>query len=202
MNKIPALLGILAVMGCVSLTVSCGRTASRPQDAVRRTQAPAVSAPINNAAGDSPVPEDVPPHKKKGVIYVVSPTGGDDNNLVAQPVTWHPSQSPALDSLNALAQAEHSPLPTGTQLRGVKIADGLATVDFSREFQENFHGGETEEAQTVNSVLRTLGQFPNVERVQILVEGRPIDALSQLIISGPLDVIRPDTVRQARDGGN
>ena len=139
---------------------------------------------------------------KKGVIYVVSATGGDDNNLVAHAVTWQPTQTPALASLNTLSHAADSPLPTGTEVRGVKIVDGLATVDFSREFQANFHGGDTQEAQTVNSVLLTLGQFPSIERVQILVEGKPIDALSQFQISDPLDVIRPTPGRRVQVGGN
>ncbi len=140
-------------------------------------------------------------HPKTGVIYLVSDSGGDDNNLVAHTIPLAHSQSPARDALQALIDADHSPLPDGTALRSIKIADGLATVDFSREFQSHFHGSETQEAQTVNSVLRTLGQFDAIERVQFLVDGKSIDALSQLPLSGPLDVIRPSVTRAARATG-
>lgn len=140
-------------------------------------------------------------HPKTGVIYTVSDSGGDDNNLVAHTIPLAHSQSPARDALQALIDTDHSPIPDGTSLRGIKIADGLATVDFSREFQSHFHGSETQEAQTVNSVLRTLGQFDAIERVQFLVDGKPIDALSQLPLSGPLDVLRPTPTRAARASG-
>jgi len=125
------------------------------------------------------------------VIYTVSQSGGDDNNLVAHTVRLAHSQSPARDALEALIHSDNSPIPEGTRLRSIKVEGGLATVDLSAEFQSHFHGSETEEAQTVNSVLRTLGQFASIDRVQFLVDGKPIDALSQLPLSGPLDVLRP-----------
>lgn len=201
MNRTPALISVLIVIICILAALAYKFFLDRGQDATHRTQPPAIAVPAGGGVGQALPPVSNPALKKRGLIYVVSPSGGDDNNLVAEPVVWRSPQSPALDSLNALAQADNSPLPSGTHLRGVKLADGLATVDFSREFQENFHGGDTQEAQTINSILRTLGQFPTIDRVQILVEGRPIEALSQLPISGPLDVIRPDAVRQAQNSG-
>jgi spore germination protein GerM len=136
-----------------------------------------------------------------GLIYTVNTKGGDQNDLAPRTIALSHPESPARSALEALTEADDSPLPAGTKLRSVKIEDGLASVDFSQEFQTNFHGSETEEAQAINSILRTMGQFPSVTRVQILVEGKAIDALSQLDISGPLEVIRPDPVRQAESDG-
>lgn len=148
-------------------------------------------------APETPPAETKPPlvPQKTGIIYTVSQSGGDDNNLVAHTVRLAHSQSPARDALEALIQADHSPIPEGTRLRSIKVEGGLATLDLSGEFQSHFHGSETEEAQTVNSVLRTLGQFASIDRVQFLMDGKPIDALSQLPLSAPLDVIRPDPAR-------
>ncbi len=201
MNRTPALVAVLIMIVAILAALSYKFFLDRNQDATHRTSPPAIAVPLGGV-GQAMPPVSGPVPKARGLIYVVGASGGDDNDLVAQSVAWPSPQSPARDSLNALVQADNSPLPVGTRLRGVKIADGLATVDFSREFQNNFHGGDTQEAQTVNSVLLTLGQFPNIDRVQILVEGKPIDALSQLPIASPLDVIRPDTVRQAANGGN
>lgn len=134
---------------------------------------------------------------KTAVIYTVSDKGGDDNDLVAHAIPLTHTQSPAREAIQSLLDDPHSPLPNGTTLRGLKIAEGLATVDFSSEFQTHFHGSDTQEAQTVNSVLRTLGQFDTIERVQFLVEGKPIDALSQLSLSSPQDVIRTAPARAA-----
>ena len=116
--------------------------------------------------------------------------------FAAPPVTTA-SNSPAQDALVALSAQPSSPLPAGTHLRSINLADGLATVDFSREFQTNFAGGDTQSLRTVSAVLRTLGQFPTVDRVQILVEGSPIDTYGGMLsLSGPLPVIRPAAPRQ------
>lgn len=174
---------VLAGFG-VWCAAGCGHHAAR--EAVQTL--PAASPP--KASTTEPPAPLVP--QKTGIIYTASQSGGDDNNLVAHTVRLAHSQSPARDALEALIQADHSPIPEGTRLRSIKVVDGLATVDLSGEFQAHFHGSETEEAQTVNSVLRTLGQFSSIDRVQFLMDGKPIDALSQLPLSGPLDVIRPN----------
>jgi len=106
-------------------------------------------------------------------------------------------RSPAKSVLQSLIDTSNSPLPIGTRLLSVKIASGLATVDFSGEFQKNFHGGDEQEAQVVNSILMTLGQFHSVDRVQFLVDGAAIDSLGgHFELTDPVDVIRPS--RQAK----
>ena len=98
---------------------------------------------------------------------------------------------PAQSALRTLIAQSPSPLPLGTKLFSVTITDGLATTNFSHELQDNFRGGDTEEANVVNAVLTTLGAFPTVSRVQILVGGSAIDSLGGLIsIVEPLPVIR------------
>ncbi|MBV9850166.1 MAG: GerMN domain-containing protein [Armatimonadetes bacterium] len=117
--------------------------------------------------------------------------------LQAAPTAQSPV--PAQEAISSLISAPSSPLPPGTKLRSVTISDGLATVDFSRALKDNFRGGDTQEAQTVNAILRTLGQFPTVSKVQILVEGQRVDSLGGLIvISDPLPVVRPSAEQSSR----
>ena len=115
--------------------------------------------------------------------------------IFAAPPVAATSTTPAQDALTALSAQTNSPLPVGTRLRSINLADGLATVDFSREFQTHFAGGDTQSLRTVNAVLRTLGQFPTVNRVQILVDGSPVDTYGGMLsLSDPLPVIRPAAV--------
>lgn len=110
----------------------------------------------------------------------------------AEPAVVLPAPAPAQSALTALAAGAASPLPTGTRLLSVRVAGSLATVNFSRELRDNFAGGDSAETRAINSILRTLGQFQTVSRVQILVEGQPIDSLGGLLVlSDPLPVIRP-----------
>lgn len=81
-----------------------------------------------------------------------------------------------------------NPIPRGTRLLGTEIEDGLISVDLSREFRDNFTGGSEEEGLTIGAILRTLGQFPEIKRVQFLVEGQPLETLGHLDLSGPQDV--------------
>ncbi|MBC8101580.1 MAG: GerMN domain-containing protein [Cytophagales bacterium] len=84
----------------------------------------------------------------------------------------------AVRALNTMAeQGESSPLPKGTRARSVTFEGDLATVDFSEAFQKNFTGGDENEALALNAAYATLGQFPGVRQVQILVEGQKIDSL-------------------------
>ena len=66
-----------------------------------------------------------------------------------------------------------SPLPPQTKVRQVFIgADGLATVDLSREVAEGASYGSTSELAAVYAIVDTLVfNFDKVKRVAILVEG-------------------------------
>ncbi len=104
----------------------------------------------------------------------------DPNGLIQVPVTIPAgSKDTAKFALTSMTLGEGSPLPPGTQLLGIKIdpATKIATVDFSKEFKTNFAGGDEREAQTINAVLATMGQFPSVSKVQFLVEGKTISSL-------------------------
>ncbi len=82
-----------------------------------------------------------------------------------------------------------NPIPRGTRLLGWKVKGGLAQVNFTHEFRDNFTGGSDGEGLTIGAILRTLSQFPEIKRVQLLVEGQSIDTLGNIDLSKPLDVM-------------
>ncbi|MCL5103961.1 MAG: GerMN domain-containing protein [Armatimonadetes bacterium] len=68
----------------------------------------------------------------------------------------------------------------GTRLLSpIKIKGGIATVDFSKEFTDNFSGGVDQEALTLNSIAHTLvhNSGGEVKKVRILVEGNTAETL-------------------------
>jgi len=77
-------------------------------------------------------------------------------------------------------------IPQGTRLLSLKVKDGIATVNFSREFTDNFNGGAQLEALTIHSIVHTLTQFPEIRRVRFLVEGQKLETLA-----GHLDISEP-----------
>ena len=112
--------------------------------------------------------------------------------LVAVPRELPPGLGVARASLEQLIEGDipsgcERPLPLGTKLRGVTVADGLATVDFSRELLTKFRGGSDNEGVTVYAIVDTLTSLPTIESVRILVEGKPASTIGgHLDLSAPL----------------
>lgn len=68
-----------------------------------------------------------------------------------------------------------STIPTGTQLLGVRVASGVATVDLSAEFASG--GGSLSMMGRAAQVVYTLTQFPSVQSVAFELEGEPLTEL-------------------------
>ena len=66
-------------------------------------------------------------------------------------------------------------VPEGTELLGVTIDDGVATVDLSEEFTSG--GGSASMMGRVAQVVYTLTQFDTVEAVELEVEGEQLTEL-------------------------
>jgi hypothetical protein len=74
----------------------------------------------------------------------------------------------------AARPAMYTAVPDGTTLLGISIADGVATVNLSREFES---GGGSESMQArLAQVVYTLTQFPTVTGVRFLLDGVPVTA--------------------------
>lgn len=76
--------------------------------------------------------------------------------------------------------------PKKAKLLQVTVSGKVAKVDFSREMQKNFVGGSTGEEMLVGSVVNTLTEFPEIQKVQILVDGQEVETLS-----GHMDLSQP-----------
>jgi germination protein M len=71
--------------------------------------------------------------------------------------------------------AMYTAIPDGTTLLGISIANGIATVNLSREFESG--GGSASMQARVAQVVYTLTQFPTVTGVRFQLDGVPVTAL-------------------------
>lgn len=71
----------------------------------------------------------------------------------------------------------HVTIPEETKLLGISIEDGVAFVDFSEEIRTKHWGGSAGELMTVGSIVNTLTELPEIEAVQLLVDGKVEDAI-------------------------
>ena len=67
-------------------------------------------------------------------------------------------------------------IPDGTQLLGVNVAEGLATVDLSSEFESG--GGTLSMTMRLAQVVYTLTQFSTVKGVDFELDGQPVEVFS------------------------
>lgn len=69
-------------------------------------------------------------------------------------------------------------IPEGVSLRSpVKITDRVATVDLTKEFVDNHPGGKTLEELTVYSIVNSLTEMKEIERVKIIINGKETKSL-------------------------
>ena len=75
-------------------------------------------------------------------------------------------------------------LPLKTKVRGIVIKNRIAYVDFNDKILKM--SGSATETLAVASIVNTLTEFEEIEKVQILVEGKQVETLA-----GHLDVSQP-----------
>jgi len=86
----------------------------------------------------------------------------------------------------ASVPAMSSAIPADTMLLGIRIDDGLATVDLSREFEAG--GGTFSMAARLAQVVFTLTQFPTVQEVEFHLDGEAVTIFSSegIIMDDPV----------------
>lgn len=77
-------------------------------------------------------------------------------------------------------------IPGGSRLLGIGIADGVATVDLSSEFESG--GGSLSTRLRLAQLVYTLTEFKTVQSVALEIEGKPATTFSSegIAIDGPM----------------
>lgn len=79
-------------------------------------------------------------------------------------------------------------LPASVKLKGVKIRDGVATVDLSQALVDDFQGGSGVAQLAIDSIVNTVCAVDGIQTVQILVEGQTVsDFAGVLSLAEPLE---------------
>lgn len=67
-----------------------------------------------------------------------------------------------------------NPFPEGTELLGVQVKDGIAYIDFSKEILVK-QGDKAAENAMIKAVTLTIGEFPQITKAKIFVDGKVIE---------------------------
>lgn len=191
MNRNPRIL-LYVAGGIVTLAVAWLLFIALPQWASRPAPEPddEVVDPIAQRAEEPPA-ESADPQIKARLFYV----SADGRRLedVERDVPFASTVSAQARhiveaQLQPVAEPLVSAIPAGVTVRDVFVTDrGEAYVDLSGEISTNHTGGSLDEILTVYTIVGALTQnLPDIQRVQILVDGREVDTLA-----GHVDLRRP-----------
>jgi len=154
-------------------------------------QPPAANqTPANQPAAQPPAAK--PPETRERGIYFTRVDADDTIQRIRVSRNIPVSDSPMVDSLNALLAgptAEEkrrgliSLIPANTKIRSATVRGSTAYISFSEEFQFNTSGKEGYAAQ-LREIIWTVTEFPTVNDVQFLIEGRRVDYLAEGIYIG------------------
>jgi spore germination protein GerM len=131
--------------------------------------------------------------EKKGVVLYFS--DGEGEYLIGEKrEIWKKDEveEEAEETVNELIKGPKGKLirtlPPQTKLLNLElVGEGLVKVDFNKALSANHPGGSSAEMMTLYSVVNSLTlNFPQIKRVQILIEGKPIET-----IAGHLSLRKP-----------
>lgn len=133
-----------------------------------------------------------PPAGQESMRLTVYFATQDAMNLVPEVHAVEKNDHPAKTAMELLLAEPSSKqlvrvLPTGTKLKSLAVRDHVAYVDFTDKIIKNNGGGSATEMLIVASIVNTLTEFPDIHKVQILVEGKTVETLSgHMSIGQPL----------------
>lgn len=148
-----------------------------------------ITAPPKTA--EQPSPAGAAPNSESTMQLTVYHATKDAMHLVPEihkvPVNSHPART-AIELLLAGSKSSElvGVMPPGVKLKSVKVKDQIAYVDFDDTLIKKNKGGSAGEILLVGAIVNTLTEFPDIHKVQILVEGKKIET-----IAGHLDVSEP-----------
>jgi len=163
MKRLRNLTTIILLVALVLLSSGCGTKIGQP----------------NTPGTPAPTPE-VPQMTNVAVYYLKSSTA--DFYLVREVHQVEKTAEIATAALNELIKGNpvtpgaSRVLPADTKILGIKIEQGLATVDFSAEVLKA-NVGSSGEALGIASIVNTLTEFPTIQKVSFTMDGQVAKAI-------------------------
>ena len=91
-------------------------------------------------------------------------------------------------------------MPEGTRVVGLEVKDGIAYANFSREIMENFNWGSSLEGLMVAAIANTLTEFPQIQGVLVLVEGKQVETLGGHLSAKEIFRRNEEVIHRLSDG--
>lgn len=190
-------------LGALALVVfACGGAATTTTEPPSEASTPTTSAVTSVPTTDAPTTTDdvtttSPPETSAIAYFLLSePSDGGGPFLVPVYRAHTGSEAVVRDAVEQLLAGPtadeqagtpsiRTAVPAGTDLLGVDLDQGVATVDLSGEFEEG--GGTASMQARLAQLVYTVTRVPDVELVVLHLDGQPVEVFSGegLILDGP-----------------
>ncbi|GMV37889.1 MAG: hypothetical protein AMXMBFR61_23970 [Fimbriimonadales bacterium] len=121
-------------------------------------------------------------------VNVFKPSYEDDKMVLeARRINVPPGRTKLFAAVSELVRDEKL-FPKGVRLLSAEVKGKTAELNFSAELRAGY--STDEEEALLKSLSATVGQFPDVENMRILIDGSPVDTLGSVDLSEPVPVTR------------
>lgn len=169
---------VVAVLVCAPLLAGCARPP-------KEEPAP----PSQGQTAPPPQKGQSPPSPMSVALYFADAEGV---GLARTQGTVSSAETAPLDAVRRLIQGPPkgsglmATIPADTTVNCVDVEDGLASVDLGASFRDEFPDGSNIGYLCVYSIVHTLCDLPGIQRVRLLIGGKPVDSLGQMDMRQPL----------------
>lgn len=81
----------------------------------------------------------------------------------------------------------YATIPNGVEVLSVETKEGICFVNFSKEFANNIGGGSSASTMAIYSVVNSLTELDEIEKVQFLIDGEKTEWLGEYDVSEPFE---------------
>lgn len=81
----------------------------------------------------------------------------------------------------------YATIPNGVEVLSVETKEGICFVNFSKEFAYNIGGGSSASTMAIYSVVNSLTELDDIEKVQFLIDGEKTEWLGEYDVSEPFE---------------
>jgi spore germination protein GerM len=126
----------------------------------------------------------VPAERKEVLLYFSDSEGeyliGEKRKILKKNAVKEEAKETIIELIKGPGGKLIPTLPPRTKLLTLQINDaGVAKVNFNPALSKDHPGGTSAEMMTVYSIVNSLSlNFPQIKRVQILIDGKPIETIT------------------------
>ncbi len=143
----------------------------------------------------------IPAERREVLLYFSDSEGeyliGEKRKILKKDAVQEEAKETVIELIKGPSGKLIPTLPPRTELLTLQISDaGVARVSFSPALSKDHPGGSTAEMMTVYSIVNSLSiNFPQIKRVQILIDGKPIPTIvGHLSLEQPVSP-KPDLIK-------